>query len=629
MTSDFKNILLKFLTNNLTKQNGNNIPNLGEYNQNNGNIRNAIATELQIDYEDVVIYRVLYSSVYNKFVVLVRNTSVSPTQILIAIIDENFELVQIIDHFNNNASFFFIIMLNIDESGNFYGISRDDSTNRVLLFNNILASGEKTGNYEVILRQSYIIPSSYNFTIGASSRSNYVIVKAKNEAVYYITGYDSTSSSTLKVIKFQINVGSTNTWDIYSYANGSQPSLNNSVLLQKTNNGLIYKLFTLYSSGNNYYYREFTINENGNVSLSKEIILDRNFSWLSSQVLALSENNVYIVLSENGTTNSYIYKVNDSVLSFIYSSTGYTSSPLIYLNNVNNLLFVSETISQNNNYNKQQIGVLSNDVIYFTDMGLTNNQSTVASATDFLITNSYNLFNIYVISDTTDQGQTPVYINKTLQLVYNNNNYNGASYENVNSLVPNSAVLLNDDEDPKIIFARNLYNKIINNNTTVSTVQIPNTLLNSDNIQNKSLYSQTNTVLDFDMDLLTKNIYETLNINFFNTIDILNNNNTNNPIYNTLGAIRLNNSISNVADYDDATLNKIKINYTDNTNEIKTIAPATINNGVATYNFAIYVPKEIDNIQMISNDENTVYQTITGTFGLNKYYSLTQEVRIE
>lgn len=629
MTTDFKTLLLDYFTGNLAINEGSNVPTFNEYTQSSNNIRNVIATQLETTYDQIIIRHVLYNDIYNKFIVLLNNNSVSPSQVNIAIIDENFDVLQIINTFNDNSTLFHLIMLNIDETGNFYGISNDNNVIRLLLFNNILASGEKTGNYEIILRKSYIIPDEYQFTISVSSRSNYIVVKAKNESIYYITGYDASTPTTLKVLQFQINVGSSNTWTLYTQTNASQPALNNSVLLQKTSNGIIYNLYTLYSENNSYYYRQYQINEEGEVSLYSEIELTINFAWSSSQVLVLNSNNIYLVLADINTNNTYIYKINSNALDFIYSNQGYNSNCLIYLNNINNNIFVSVTNPLDTGFKSQSVGMIINVTIYLTNIGQTSNASTLASSTDFLITNKYNLYNIYVISDTTNEGQTPVYINKTIQLIYNSNNYNGAEYTNVNSLVPNSAVLFNNDENPKIVFARNLYNKVINNNTTVSTIQIPNTLLNNTTIQNKSLYSQTNNNINYDLISITKNIYETLNINFFNTINMLNNNNTNNPIYNTLGAIRINNSISQDTDYNNAQLNKIKINYNDNTNQIFNIETPTITNNIATYRFTVYVSKDIINIQMISNDETTVYQTINGNFELNKYYTITQDVSVE
>jgi hypothetical protein len=47
-----------------------------------------------------------------------------------------------------------------------------------------------------------------------------------------------------------------------------------------------------------------------------------------------------------------------------------------------------------------------------------------------------------------------------------------------------------------------------------------------------------------------------------------------------------------------------------------------------TFDFNIYVKKPITNIQFISGDKTTVYQTITSTFEVGKYYRITQDVKI-
>ena len=94
---------------------------------------------------------------------------------------------------------------------------------------------------------------------------------------------------------------------------------------------------------------------------------------------------------------------------------------------------------------------------------------------------------------------------------------------------------------------------------------------------------------------------------------------------------RLNNSISETTDYDTAKALKIKINYTDNTNSIIQLKEDQfdkISDTSYMYDVDIYVPKEITNIQIISNDENTIYQTITSTFEVGKFYNITQMVEI-
>ena len=93
----------------------------------------------------------------------------------------------------------------------------------------------------------------------------------------------------------------------------------------------------------------------------------------------------------------------------------------------------------------------------------------------------------------------------------------------------------------------------------------------------------------------------------------------------------MNNSISETIDYDNTKALKIKINYTDNTNYILQLKESQIDkisNTSYMYDVDIYVPKSITNIQIISNDEITVYQTITSTFEVGKFYNITQMVEI-
>ena len=233
---------------------------------------------------------------------------------------------------------------------------------------------------------------------------------------------------------------------------------------------------------------------------------------------------------------------------------------------------------------------------------------------------SYNLINYYIPYSSYEKFYT-------CQQVFNQFNYNGLEYENINSLIPEYSNLY--DEKGNIIFSRNLYNLSINGNTTISTIEIPNAMLNNTTIVEQNLLSETNTLMNNNVNNITKNIYEVLDINFFNTLVMKNSNNPNNEILNNLGATRLNQSISSTNDYTDTIANKIRINYQDGTSIIQNIGTPTITNNVATYTITIYVPKAITNIEIISNDENTSYQTIVGTFGIGKYYTLTQDVRVE
>ena len=79
-----------------------------------------------------------------------------------------------------------------------------------------------------------------------------------------------------------------------------------------------------------------------------------------------------------------------------------------------------------------------------------------------------------------------------------------------------------------------------------------------------------------------------------------------------------------------ASITKYKVNYKDNTSEIKHLSINTSNTNNVVLKMVFYVPKLIDTIELISDNENTVYQTIDGSsLEIDKYYSILQRVRVE
>lgn len=215
--------------------------------------------------------------------------------------------------------------------------------------------------------------------------------------------------------------------------------------------------------------------------------------------------------------------------------------------------------------------------------------------------------------------------------IFNVNNYNGKGYNAVNALIPNSGVLYDSDNSP--IFARNLYNKTVRGSTTISTIEVPNTQLNDVSISKNNLIGQTNFILNSKTNTVSKNIYETLNINFINTMIMKNSNDEENEQINTEGAIKINKSISELADYENSKLSKYKINYSDDSSSIVSIdsSQISIQNNVATVNILVYNPQEksINNIDLISNDETVSYLNIDCSAMVNdKCYLINQKVEI-
>ena len=236
--------------------------------------------------------------------------------------------------------------------------------------------------------------------------------------------------------------------------------------------------------------------------------------------------------------------------------------------------------------------------------------------------NTYNLFNFSVIYS--NDNVRYILNNKA---IYNGFNYNGEKYEDRKELIPRQGLLFNSDNS--LLFARNLYNLKVYNNQTMATLNVPYNLLNDTTIAEQSLYGETNYELVENTQALSKNVYEDLYINFINAMKMTNEN-TDMVISNMPGAIRLNQSVSKVLDYENAKASKIRVTYDDDISYV-TSASNTINNGVCTYSIGVHVPSDtnIQKIEIISDDEATTYQTISNlNLENNKYYVITQDVHV-
>ena len=160
---------------------------------------------------------------------------------------------------------------------------------------------------------------------------------------------------------------------------------------------------------------------------------------------------------------------------------------------------------------------------------------------------------------------------------------------------------------------------------TTSSVEVPNNYLNGITIGKNNLISKTNFKIIEDTRSWVKNIYEIVDVNFLNTIEVIDED-TNTEYM--LGAIKVNNGITDGNQYNNTKCAKYRINYTDNTSEIGTITWQNITDLAKQTNFTIYVEKAIKNIDLISNDESTIYLTINGNFEIDNYYTINQKVRI-
>ena len=242
----------------------------------------------------------------------------------------------------------------------------------------------------------------------------------------------------------------------------------------------------------------------------------------------------------------------------------------------------------------------------------------------FNVENVNNKINISLIHSSFSNSVTTSYIQCIED--YNRFNYNGDKYINENSLIPKKSELFSNN---KMVFAKNLYNKTISNNTIVSSIEIPKDYLNDDTVDKSLLLSETNSEIINSTKAFSKNKYENLFLNFINTLEIIDKNNNNN-IFNNTGSISLNNAINNQDEYDNAKLyDKIIINYQDGTTKETGYQINYLSNKKAKITFSVKVDKKIKNAKIISNDKNIIYQLIDlKELELNKTYSIIQELEV-
>ena len=621
MTQDYKENLLKYLTGNLDIENGNNIPSFENSETLNKNIAENIKTILTDEQNAnyVIALGKIYNEIYESYLIYGYYKDTSENYYgFIYLVDSDLNEIQMITKFASGTKLFPITALNQDENNNMYGLTYSidavEMTSKVLLFNNIFASGQATGVYKAILRNDYIVPYNYN---QAPYRQNR-ITKSPDGATYYIVLSEDNKE---KFVRFTINVGSTNEWVVATIPYGFYARFD--VRLDKSSGNEILKFYGINTASPSSYY-EYNIN--GDTATQVKSIQLPYIAQFLSQVYVKDLNNIYLFISYTTAGYAGIYKVNGNQLKKIFQmdlDPSGTTYKICYgtLFEINGGIFFY--LNKKGTYESQLYlsFIKDDDTIVITDIGEYDGVdlfSSFYSYVDFYYKNNYNLVNIYVPYYSTTN------TTKKFTLDYNSINYNGEEYENTNSLNPTKARIY--DSNNKIIFARNLYNKTINANTTISTVNIPNTNLNDVTIYKQSLIGETNYVLMNNQEEITKNIYENLNINFYNTLKMINNNDIDNPIFNQNGSNRINSSVSKLNDYDNAKATKIRINYSDNSFKIQNI---NFDLGREAYTeFVLYVNKIITSIDFISNDENTIYNTIRPELEIGKYYKISQSVYV-
>lgn len=565
---------------------------------------------------------------------------------IITILNKDFTPLKSIYQYDSGTYLRYIQCMAQAEDNTFYAIDCPDfptdqewsfttSQKRFLMFNNF--TQQINNEYVLTLQKSYIFPTDYfNFyckdMYKDNESSNYVFTGN------YLRDQNSPDFDGIRIINLKVNVGSENEWNKWdsdgnawhygaSYVEFNNESFFCEILLNR--NSISNRNISLWVK--DFSQTSFNLKTIGTVNYFAVI----DTVGYNNQAIFLNKNEVYFVLNnqlwtiEGQTNDKYIglYYYNDlnDEFKIIYEkylgNYGRSDLEAIYITRNNNDIYIE--------YNKKINDEQFYDDYYF--QRLVNNEwspKLVASAgfaynqRALFVTNEFNLLNIYAYP-INPRLQTWYLCN--IKEIYNESNYNGESFTDTNSLNSNSAILYSDNSP---VFARNLYNKTQNGATTTSTIEIPNNYLNDTLVDTKNLLSKNNNVIISDTNGFTKNIYETVYLNFVNTLSVVNQNETQ-SVYNNAVATKLNTSINNPTDYDDLKLTKYRINYQDGTNSVSKLQATLQDDGSYELLMTFYLSGLADTLELISEDEQTVYLTYNlANTEINKYYSFKQRVRI-
>lgn len=620
MTNDFKEQLLNYLTGTIQTETPPLEP--AHYIEKEtlvNNLYTNITTELGSNNFEIV--NVIQSKTNSNIVINCKNTNNNNSFLIVT--DKDFNILSYFDEFSSGVSFRMFTGFNIDENGYFYTIESDhglDLHNKRFLMLNNIAVPNAEGNYTVKIRKSYAVPNTtvlYNNSIQG-------LYKAIGQSIYVILNADDNPNRYLT--KLTINVGVSNDWE----DNAINGVVGDDQILSVDSEGnILFKTLTtgIPISAYTYGISIYTYNNGVETTIS---ITDTTITGMERRRSIAKFKNIneayigYKLFDTNNTYSKYIINYFDLTTNTITKVYDYSDIYVLNLTDINFLTFY-----RIDNEMMFKFNVITNsstnefNIIVGRLIGTEEQSTLVASGITPLTTNA----DFFVVVKTFNLYQYLAQYNNnaySAKEIYQSNGYNGDSYIDTNCLIPNISYLYSGGS---LIFARTLYNKQVNGNTTTSTVEVPNSYLNEISIQPKQLLGQTNMILNNDTNAITKNIYETLDINFINTITMQDNDNS----INLNGATRLNASSTSTNDYTNAQIGYYRLNYTDGTSEDFKINPSeytSIDEYSGTYNFAVYVAKPITNINILSNDKTTVYATLNLVLEVGKCYKITQNVEV-
>lgn len=621
MTQDYKSDVLHYLVGDLAQEVAINTP---QY-ENISSIQDDLYNKLGDYFSSMIIYKAFIPSKDNQnnglnySVLACYGTLIGESEPsgAFVIIDDNGELIQVITEYTNGTKIGIIQCLNVDNNGYFYGVEKRGNSYRIIELNNIVLKLSNQATLKATVMKSHNISSSYNFNLITK------ILRNDDKSRYFILGETSSGTTAL-----DYNV-SENTWEHWDTSKKWTSSNVYSMFRQGWNaywdsNGDLQFTLLIFGTNINADPALFKLTKGENNTMNELLLMQyENAVFLQSEAAFYSNKYCYISTIESGsttvTTNISILDMETYNYALIASYTKPTSTyNQVWFFKSNDVMYYvqalyDETIVEEDEYYTIYSGQLNGSAIYPVEFGA--RAITGSSSDRLMLPNVINQFN---------KNKICVQIKNTLYTTtfeWNPDQYNGQPYKSYTSLVPQKGAI---EENSTEIFNRTLYNVAPYLNRYTATFQIPDNYLNNNTLGTSKIYSKNNNLMCSNSINTTKNKYEELNINVINQFNMINNNGTEN----IEGASDLVNYMIHANE--NGSITKYRINYDDDTNEIKDTEIGTSNPSNATLKLLFYVPKTIKNIELISNNGNTVYQTIdTSSLEIGKYYLISQRVRVE
>lgn len=617
MTDNYKEMVLKYITGNLPQQVGENEPEF----KNVSSLTNNLYTQIKSYFSSRVAYVDFIPSKNNKnqnleySVLACRGTlnGEADESGAFVILDKEYNIVDIITHYSDGSLIGVLYCLNVDDEGNYYAVELNGSTYRIVALNNLVLKPASSNTYKAIKIDTHNIPNTYTW------EGMLKVFRNVGANKYFVVGNRENGAG---IVGCELTIENTDTWNYYT------STIQKQFTLAMFDNG-----YNVYWDSTGELHFQIGVSNEGLVILSKGTGTTMNSTRYTYNEGVSSSQNTLIFLSNkvgyyaestfvSGTSTSYtIYKIDleNNLSKVVYTDTGlYTIYNWLFFFKNNNGIYFFQTLrtAEDEHEFNLKFGFINNEQIYTQALGtFTANVFTNAFCYPNVITD-FNKNYIYI------QNQNTLF---SLNFIWNTTNYNGNEFISNNSLIPN--IITIEDENEVELFDRNIYNLSSYSNWYTASVQIPNYFLNNTQLDTALLYSKNNNLLTSSYINAEKNIYEELLINFTNKFRIID------RTTNTENIIGANQLVSSMLSKNpNVYISKFKINYDDDTSEIKNL---TYNNLVytdlkTTLELAIYTNKKINLIELLSQDETISYNTINcSNLELNKYYLISLDLKIE